>query len=245
MQPDTTTHGPDPSRRPAVRNHGADADAAGAAVDSSLLWERLGGRDTVLDGALPPAVFLLTNALTGSGDTGRTLAWPAAASVAVGLVVVLVRVAQGRPRRGAVVGMVGVAVAAAFAVRSGDARDYFLPGLWVDASYAGVFALSALAGRPLVGYLYAAVFRLGPAWREQRRLRRAMVWATWGWSGVYLLRAAAQLVLYQADQPELLGLAKLSLGWPVTLAAVVLTLRTARNARVRSLPPMTRLGHDG
>lgn len=242
MQLDPATHGPDPSRSPAVRNHGPDA---GAAVDSSLLWERLGGRDTVLDGALPPAVFLLTNALTGSGDTGRALAWSAAASVAVGLVVVLVRVAQGRPRRGAVVGMVGVAVAAAFAVRSGDARDYFLPGLWVDASYAGAFALSALAGRPLVGYLYAAVFRIGPGWRGQRRLRRAMVRATWGWAGVYLLRAAAQLVLYQADQPELLGLAKLSLGWPVTLAAVGLTLRAARNARVRSLPPVTRLGHDG
>jgi hypothetical protein len=65
-----------------------------------------------------------------------------------------------------------------------------------------------------------------------------MTRATWGWAGVFAVRAGAQYALYTADQPELLGLVKLALGWPLTVAAVVLTLRSVR-AVTRSLPPST------
>jgi hypothetical protein len=55
--------------------------------------------------------------------------------------------------------------------------------------------------------------------------------ATYGWSLVFMTRTAVQAVLYRADQPELLALAKLALGWPLTAAAIAATLAAVRWSR--------------
>jgi hypothetical protein len=85
-------------------------------------------------------------------------------------------------------------------------------------------------GRPLVGYIYAFGFRLCRSSRENRRLRRAFAVVTLGWSVIFAVRAVAQMFFYEADQPEVLALSKLLLGWPVTVPAVALTLAVARRA---------------
>jgi hypothetical protein len=54
-----------------------------------------------------------------------------------------------------------------------------------------------------------------------------------GWSTVYALRAGTQAVLYHHDAPVLMAIAKVSLGWPLTVVAVALTLAAVRKA-VRS-----------
>ncbi len=119
----------------------------------------------------------------------------------------------------------------AVALWTGHARDFFLPGMYVDAVYAVALAGSALVGHPAVGHAYAVLFRVGRRWRDDRGLRRVMAVATWGWALVSTLRVAVQLLLYRLDEPELLALAKLALGWPLTAVAVVLTLRAARQVR--------------
>jgi hypothetical protein len=48
-----------------------------------------------------------------------------------------------------------------------------------------------------------------------------------------LLRAGTQAVLYHHDAPVLMAIAKVSLGWPLTVVAVALTLAAVRKA-VRS-----------
>jgi hypothetical protein len=73
--------------------------------------------------------------------------------------------------------------------RRGDsltARDFFLPGINVDAAYGMAFAASAVVGRPVVEHLYAMLLRAGPAWRSDRRRRRVLAAATLAairWSG--------------------------------------------------------------
>ena len=64
-----------------------------------------------------------------------------------------------------------------------------------------------------------------------------MAVATWGWALVYAVRVAVQLTLYRTDAPELLALAKLALGWPLTAVAVLLTLRAARRSTARVSSP--------
>ena len=103
--------------------------------------------------------------------------------------------------------------------------------MYVDAAYAVALAVSAGVGRPLVGYVYTALFRAGGHWRRDVRLRRVLSIATLGWAATYALRASVQLALYRADEPGLLAMAKLALGWPLTAVAVVLTLRSIRTAR--------------
>lgn len=200
-----------------------------------ILLDRLGGVTGLVDGAVPPVVLVAVDAgagLLGHGDHGLLLGAATAAASAGGLAVL--RLVEGRSLGGVLRGLVGLVIALALALWTGRARDFFLPGIGVDGLYALGLAVSAVVGRPLVGHAYALLFRLGRAWRDDARLRRVMVWATWGWSAVHGLRCAVQLIFYRLDSPALLAAAKLALGWPLTAMAVVLTLRAA--GRVRSTP---------
>src|SRR5687768_13785781 len=79
-----------------------------------------------------------------------------------------------------------------FAAWSGEARDFFRPGIYVDAVYALAFAASVLIGRPLVEVIYRALYRRGRGWRAGSALRRVLIGASLGWSLVYSVRAGAQ-----------------------------------------------------
>jgi hypothetical protein len=203
-------------------------------------WLRaLGGRRGLVDGAAAPIVFVAVNAVLGlTAQAVHALAWAVAASATTALGIVLVRVRRGEPLGGGLRGLVGLAVAIGFAAWTGQARDFFLPGIYVDGAYGVAFAASALLGRPIVGYVYASLFRLGRTWRSHRALRRTLAAATYGWALVFGTRTVVQAFLYRADQPELLALAKLLLGWPLTVLALLVTLAAARWAR-------TRPGHCG
>jgi hydrogenase/urease accessory protein HupE len=196
--------------------------------DARTVLDRLGGWRGVVDGAVPPALFVAGS--TGAGLLGHDeRALPTAAAAAAGSAVALgiARLARGHSLAGVVRGSVGLALAVGFALWTGHARDFFLPGIAVDGLYAAALSVSVLAGRPAIGYAYAALFR-APGWRSDRRLRRVLARATLGWAVVYLLRFAVQLLFYGTDQPELLALAKLALGWPLTAGAVIVTIRVVR-----------------
>jgi hypothetical protein len=158
------------------------------------------------------------------------------ASLAAALVLGALRLRQQQPLKAVLRGLAGLGVAVALALWTGEARDYFLPGIWVDGAYAAGLAGSAAVGRPLVGVAYAALHRMGRSWRHQPALRRVLTLATWGWALVYATRAGVQAYFYAADQPELLGIGKLLLGWPLTVAAVVLTLGAAGRVRAGHCP---------
>jgi hypothetical protein len=189
----------------------------------------IGGRRGIIDGALPPIVFVVTNALSGLvTDRSTSLTVAASASAGLAAVLVLVRLVRRESLKQAAQGLAGLAVAVGFAVWSGEARGFFLPGMYIDAVYGVAFSVSALVGRPLVGVIYGLLFQTGSTWRDNPRLRRIFTVSTLAWSAVYGLRTGVQTLLYGADRPELLALAKLLLGWPLTVAVVALTLAAVR-----------------
>ena len=153
----------------------------------------------------------------------------AAAVSAVGILVL--SVAQGASLIGAVRGSVLLVVAIGFALWTGSARSFFLPGIYVDALYTAGITLSIVIGRPVVGFAYALLMGLDDSWRRNRSLRLAFTLASAAWAATYAARTAAQVWLYRADQTELLAVAKLLLGWPLTALAVVATLAAVRRAR--------------
>jgi hypothetical protein len=193
----------------------------------------LGGARGLVDGGLPPLVFVVVNAVAG-GQTTRSgaLAVAIGAAAATGLGIVALRLVRKEPLRQVIGGLAGLAVAVLFAATSGEARGFFLPGILVDATYGLVFAGSALIGYPLVGTLYGLLYRRRD-WRDDPRLGRLFVLATFGWSAVFAVRAGVQAFLYREDLPGLLAVGKLLLGWPLTLAAVALTLAAVRRATAR------------
>jgi hypothetical protein len=186
--------------------------------------QALGGARGVVDGGLPPLLFTLVNAVVGANATRQVaLASAIGAAAVTGVVIVVLRLVRREPLRQALGGLAGLTIAIGFAVQSGEARGFFLPGIYVDAAYAIAFLASALIGRPLVGAAYGLLSGRRGQWRKDARLRRTLTRTTVGWSLVFAVRAGAQAFLYLNDRPGLLAASKLLLGWPLTVLALGLT----------------------
>lgn len=196
------------------------------------LVEALGGKRGLVDSGLPAVVFVLVNSVVQAFSTRETALDAAiGAAIAVGVGVVLLRLVRKETLQQAISGFIGLAIAVFFARRSGEARGFFLPGIFINLTYGLVFLGSAVIGRPLVGAIYAAIDGLDKRWREDPRLRRIFAVASVGWSLVFASRAVVQGVLYAMDRPGLLAAAKLLMGWPLTIAAVAITVAYVKRAR--------------
>jgi hypothetical protein len=201
------------------------------------LVESLGGKRGLVDSGLPAVVFVGVNAVVDAFAARSTALHVAiAAAVVCGLAVVVLRLVRKETVQQAVSGFLGLAIAVFFAARSGQARDFFKPGIYINAAYGAVFLGSVLVRRPLVGAIYSAVDGLGSAWRTDRRLLRVFSVATVGWACVFALRAVVQTIFYNADRPDLLAVSKLLLGWPLTIAAVAATIAFVRRSHQRATP---------
>jgi hypothetical protein len=198
---------------------------------------KVGGRRGLVEGGIPPIVFAATNAITGLvGHADQALPVALGTAVASALVIVVLSVVQGASLIGALRGTVLLVVAVGFALWTGSARSFFLPGIYVDALYAVGITLSIVVGRPVVGFAYSLLMGLDNGWRRNPKLRMAFSLASSAWAATYVARMAAQVWLYQAEQTELLAVAKLLLGWPLTALAVLVTLAAVRRARSLTEP---------
>jgi len=204
----------------------------------SAFVEALGGKRGLVDSGLPAVVFVFVNSVvTALADRDTGLRAALVAAVLTGVGVVVLRVSRKETLQQAVSGFLGLGLAVWFAARSGEARGFFLPGIWINAGYGLVFLGSALVGRPIVGAIYAAVEGMGSAWRSDARLRRVFALASVFWALVFASRAVVQGTLYVLDRPGLLAAARLLMGWPLTIAAVALTLALVKRARARIEAP--------
>jgi hypothetical protein len=213
---------------------GSPTTVSGEPATKPALVEALGGKRGLLDSGLPAVVFIFVNSVVqafSSRDTALRAALVGA--VVTGVAIVVLRLVRKETLQQAISGFFGLGIAVFFAARSGEARGFFLPGIYINIAYGVVFLGSALIGRPIVGAIYAAVDGLDKRWREDARLRRAFAYASAGWALVFAARAVVQTVLYVMDRPGLLGASKLLMGWPLTIAAVALTVAYVKRARAR------------
>lgn len=198
------------------------------------LVEALGGKRGLVDSGLPAVVFVLVNSVVQAfWSREAALNAAMASAIGVGVLVVLLRLVRKETLQQAISGFIGLAIAVFFARRSGEARGFFLPGIFINITYGLVFLGSAVLGRPLVGAIYSAIEGLDKRWREDPRLRRIFLLATVGWSLVFASRAVVQGVLYAMDRPGLLAAARLLMGWPLTIGAVALTMAYVKRARAK------------
>jgi len=223
---------PDAAPPPVQSTSAASVPTAAARPAQPAFVEALGGKRGLFDSGLPAVVFVFVNSVvTALSDRDTGLRAALVAAVLSGLGVVVLRVARKETLQQAVSGFLGLAVAVWFARRSGEARGFFLPGIFINIGYGLVFLVSALIGRPLVGAIYAAVEGMDARWRQDHRLRRVFAFASVGWALVFASRAVVQGTLYLMDRPGLLAAARLLMGWPLTIGAVALTLAYVKRAR--------------
>jgi hypothetical protein len=244
-----------------ARPEGTDDAGQGVTFDRHLVLEQLGGWRGMVDASLPTIAFIVANSLGGL----RTGIWCA---IGAAVLVLAVRLVRRESVQQAFSGLFGVAVAVAIAAASGEARNYFVPGI-IRNVVIGVVLLGSVPLRwPLVGVLaeFLAPSHLGsmashsvpglrrrvdtararlhhrpppaaetaqgrPAdpeperhWRDDPRVVRAYGWLTVMWALTFLVRVAVQTPLYLANEEDLLGVASLVLGLPVTAVALAVTL---------------------
>lgn len=200
-------------------------DGPPSARPTPLLVESIGGWRGLVDSGLPVVVFVAVNALGGL----TAAIW---AAVAAGVLLSVLRLVRKETVQQAVSGFFGVAVAAFIAARTGEAKGFFLLGIWASFVYAGVFLVSVLARWPLVGVIWEYVDGTGDqAWRRDKPLLRVYTWCTLVWVGVFLARGLVQRYLYQEDQTGWLAVARLGMGYPLTIAALAVSVIAVRRLR--------------
>jgi len=190
-----------------------------------LLVESIGGWRGVVDSGLPVVVFVGTNATAGL----TAAIW---AALGVGVLLFLLRLVRKQTVQQAVSGFFGVAVAAFIAARTGEAKGYFLLGIWASFLYATVFLASVLARWPLVGVVWEYVDGVGDrAWRRDRPLMRVYTLCTLVWVAVFLSRGLVQRYLYDEDLTGWLAVARLGMGYPLTIGALAVSVLAVRRVR--------------
>ena len=202
----------------------------------------VGGTRGVLEALLPGILFVTAFSFT------RDLRLCLVLAVGASVLALLARVVTRSNPTQALSGVVGVLVCAFFAGRSGDARDFYVPGFLTNVGYGAVYLLSTIPFRrltlpgtsvqvgpgpfPLLGVLLGPLTGEGMSWRRDPRRLRAYQRVTWLWAGLFAARLAVQLPLYYADAVGALGVARLVMGVPLFATVAWLTWMVLRSVPV-------------
>jgi len=188
--------------------------------------EAVGGPLGMAETALPGVAFVVAYTVSGS-DTNLS----AAVAVGVAFVLAVLRLVRRETPRHALSGLIGVVFAAFIATRSGEAKNFFLPGLLLNVAYASAFFVSIVVRWPLVGVIVGQLDGEGFAWRQDPRRVRAFTLASWLWVVLFGLRLLVQLPLYLADAVVALGVARTAMGIPLFALGLWLTYLLVRRHR--------------
>ncbi|MGO2634605.1 MAG: DUF3159 domain-containing protein [Galactobacter sp.] len=182
----------------------------------------VGGIRGLIEALAPGLVFL--GVYIGTQSLNPSLI----ASVAVAVLAFAARLVSKQNVVPAISGLLGIIICAIFARVGGHAKDYYVPGFWINAAYILGMAASALAKWPLIGVIFGALRGEETAWRRDPRRMRAYSVATWFVVGIFVLRLAVQLPLYWADEVTALGAARLVMGTPLYIGAIALAWMLTR-----------------
>ncbi|MEU2060070.1 DUF3159 domain-containing protein [Streptomyces sp. NPDC013455] len=188
------------------------------AVTEAALFEAFGGVrgmvETVLPGLLFVSIFTIDKDLHVS----------AIAALAVSLILVAVRLVRKDTVKHAFSGVFGVAFGVVFAMFTGNAKDFYLPGMLYTLGLGLAYIITTLAGVPLIGLILGPVFKENLSWRTRNPGRKkAYAKASWAWGLILLAKCAILFPLYWWADTTQLGWVLVALKIPPFLLAVWLT----------------------
>lgn len=201
----------------------------------------LGGLRGSLETTLPTLAFVIV--WIWRDDSQQALG----AAAALTVVFALARLARRQTLQYVLTSVVATALAAFFALRSGNAQDAFLPGILGSIAWGLATLLSVVARWPVVGFMVGAAdpaAREDPfRWRRDPGIVAVCQRLTLVLVGLYAVRVAVMLPLYLVGNIALLSVAKVALGWPAWVAAlavmgwILLRGNTPQTAAEHRLPP--------
>lgn len=207
----------------------------------------LGGRRGMVEAALPTISFTVTYVST------KELRFALGVSIGLALVMLVVRLAQRSTVQFVLNALVGIGVGIFFVWLGGrnggtasqQALAYFLPGILYNAGYAVVMTLSILMRFPVVGAMVGAMADDPLAWRRDPQVLKLCTRLTWPLIVPCVVRVAVQAPIYLSGRAAedadpyvaALGLAKVTMGWPLQLAALGSMVWLLTRDRTPRTPP--------
>jgi hypothetical protein len=211
---------------PGVNSRLAQAGAADFDLAASV-----GGVRGVIESVLPYTVFSIVYAVT------KDLKASIIAAGAPLVVLLIWRLIKRETLTQAISGVIGIALGAYFAHRSGKASGFFLSSILKNVGFTVAYALSIVVRWPLIGVVLGPLLGEQFAWRDSPARYAAYRSATWIWVGLFVVRLAVQVPLYLADNAVLLGLMNaLILGIPLFAITIWLSWLVLKSVPVVKAP---------
>jgi hypothetical protein len=182
----------------------------GHSQDKDKIMSALGGKRGLIDSGLPAIIFLIVFNL--SGKEINVAIWSA---LTLSICLTIYRLINRQTLQHAFSGLIGVAICALISRRSGNAADFYLPGLWINAGYGSLYALTNLIKWPILGVLLGPILGENLLWRKDPKRLRAYINAGWLWVALFVSRLFVQYPLYESGNINALGTARLLMGYPL------------------------------
>lgn len=187
------------------------------------LWEQMGGMVGFISASIPVLVFVIVNMVSSMGPA----IWSA---VGVAVLIAVWRIMRKEQLMPAISGIFGVAIAALIAYKVGEAKGFFLYGIWTSGVLGAAFLVSMLVRWPAVGVIWGTLNGHGMGWRSDPQSRRDYDIATAAWTLVFVARVVVQQWLYTVDQTTMLGIARIAMGYPLTAIALLVAVWAVRRS---------------
>lgn len=194
-----------------------EADGSRAATQAAL-FDAFGGIRGLVETTLPGLLFI------GIFTYNHDLHAAAIAALIVAGVLVIARLATRSTMKHAFSGVFGVVIGVVFAMATGNAKDFYLPGMLYTLGLALAYLVTAATGYPLLGLLLGPAFKENLSWRTRNPGRkRAYVKASYAWGWILLAKSAILFPLYIWGDTTRFGWVTIALKIPPFLLAVYLT----------------------
>lgn len=178
--------------------------------DKDKVLNALGGKRGLIDSGLPALVFLIVFNISGK-DVNAALY----SAVALSIVLTLLRLLKRETVQHAFSGLIGVGICAFISKRTGNAADFYLPGLWINAGYGLLYAITNLVKWPILGVMLGPILGENLLWRKDPARLNAYIKAGWLWVAMFAARLIVQYPLYESGNINALGTARLLMGYPL------------------------------
>jgi len=186
----------------------------GHAQDKDKILSALGGKRGLIDSGLPSLIFLIVFNLADHQINPAIYS-----ALALSAILTLFRLIKRETLQHAFSGFIGVVICAYISRKSGNAADFYLPGLWINIGYGTLYAITNLIKWPILGVMLGPILGENLLWRKDPKRLKAYITAGWIWVALFVSRLLIQYPLYKSGNINALGTARLLMGYPLFFLA--------------------------
>ena len=210
------------SARSKKRSGLASLASIGSDGSNFSVIDSVGGMRGIIESMLPGLLFVICFVVTNNLQT------TVIASAALAVLQVVIRLIQKQSLMGVISGLVSIAICLIWVCTSHKAGDYYMLGFITNAVYSVFLAISLIVRVPALGLVIESIRKMPTEnfgawlheWLDYKPLKRAYMYVTGLWIGVFALRLVLQVPLYLTNHVVWLGTVRLIMGLPFWALAI-------------------------